>query len=187
MSSGGSTDARAAGGHAPARNEVAAAVELVGEADDLVSEALKPGRWPQRRTVERFLEEDRLERVLTLYGRAMRLDPDEPAYPWNLASALNRLGLNDLSLGFMTRAIHAAHRIGDEDWCGPDAYLALAEIAIDADEGDIALTALARAQELGGEAVDREIVRLLREVRSASRESRPETSLAGRLERLSAA
>jgi len=42
-----------------------------------------------------------------LYSRAMRLDPDEAAYPWNLASVLNRLGLNDLSLGFMMRAIHA--------------------------------------------------------------------------------
>ena len=148
---------------------------------------LKPGRWPQRRTVERFLGDDRLERVLLLYSRAMRLDPDEAAYPWNLASVLNRLGLNDLSLGFMTRAIHAAHRIGDQDWCGPDAYLALAEIAIDADERDIALTALARAQEQGGEADDRELLPLLREVRSTSGEPFPETSLAGLLQRLAAA
>lgn len=186
MSSGGSTDGRGAGGPAAADSAIAEAVELVNEADGLVFAILKPGRWPQRRTVERFLGQDRLERVLSLYTRAMRLDPDEPAYPWNLASVLNRLGLNDLSLGFMTRAIHAAHRIGDEEWCGPDAYLALAEIAIDAEEADIALTALARAQELGG-AEDRELLPLLREVRSASREPFPETSLAGLLERLAAA
>lgn len=81
----------------------------------------------------------------------------------------------------------AAHRIGDQDWCGPDAYLALAEIAIDADERDIALTALARAQEQGGEADDRELLPLLREVRSTSGEPFPETSLAGLLQRLAAA
>jgi tetratricopeptide (TPR) repeat protein len=110
MNSGGTTDGCAAGRRAAADSPIAEAVELVNEADRLVFDILKPGRWPQRRTVERFLGDDRLERVLLLYLRAMRLDPDEAAYPWNLASVLNRLGLNDLSLGFMTRAIHAVPR-----------------------------------------------------------------------------
>ena len=83
---------------------------LVREADEFMADVLRPGRWPQRRTIERFLDGDRLDRVLALYREAMRLDPLEPAYPWNLASALRRLGLNDLALSFVERAkIGRAH------------------------------------------------------------------------------
>ena len=186
MTSEGSTDGHAVGLRAAGASEIADAVELVNEADQLVFDILKPGRWPQARTVERFLKGDRLARVLSLYGRAMRLDPDEPAYPWNLASMLNRLGLNDLALGFIARAIHVAERAGEEEWSGPDSYLALAEIALDASEPDVALTALARARELAGDAQDGDVQRLLREVRKSSGDPRPEVSLAGLLEQLPA-
>lgn len=187
MSSGGTTDGPAAGHRAAGHSEIAKAVEFVNEADELIFAILKPGRWPEARTVERFLQGDRLERVLSLYGRAIRLDPEESAYPWNLASALNRLGLNDLALGFMARAIHVADRTSDEDWSGPDAYVALAEIAIDAGDHDVALTALARARKLGAVADDAHVQRLLNAVRELSGDPRPELSLAGLLERLPAA
>lgn len=185
MSKKRSTNKHAGRGRDGARSDVRTAEELVGQADELIGEVLAPGRWPQRRTVDRFLAGDRLERVLSLYGRAMRLDPDEAAYPWNLASTLNRVGLNHLALGFITHAIRVAERVGDTEWSGADAHLALAEIAIDADEPDIALTALARALELNGR-IGPHIRRLLRKVREASGEARPEVSLAGRLEQLPA-
>lgn len=160
---------------------------LVDEASELIAEVLSPRRWPQARTVDRFLEGDRLERVLSLYARAMAADPDEAAYPWNLASTLNRLGLNDLALGFIARAIHLAERAGDEDWSGSDVYMAMAEIAVDAGEPDVALTALARAQEMETGAGDEEnVVRLLNEIRVVSRDSNPQASLAASLQRLPA-
>jgi|SRR5665811_371430 len=119
---------------------------LVGDADELLADAFGPGEWPEAEAAERFLSEGKLDRVLALYGRAMRLDADEPAYPWNLGSAMNRLGLNDLALGFLARAIHLAAQRGESEWTGPDAQLALAEVAIDAGECDLALTALAHAR-----------------------------------------
>jgi hypothetical protein len=93
----GATDSGRAG-----RREVEARGEagrLIDDADALVDEVLSTGRWPQEKTVDRFLKGDCLERVLSLYERAMRLDPGEPAYPWNLASTLDRLGLSNLALG----------------------------------------------------------------------------------------
>jgi tetratricopeptide (TPR) repeat protein len=157
------------------------------EADALIAEVLAPGRWPQARTVDRFLEGDRLERVLSLYARAMVADPDEVAYPWNLASTLNRLGVNDLALGFIARAIHLAERTGDEEWSGSAVYMAMAEIAVDAGEPDVALTALARAQEMETDAgVDEDVARLLDEIRQVSRDSNPQASLAASLQRLPA-
>jgi tetratricopeptide (TPR) repeat protein len=128
--------------------EVAARCEagkLVDDADALVHEVLSTGRWPQQKTVDRLLKGDRLERVLSLYERAMRLDPGEPAYPWNLASTLDRLGLSDLALGYMVRAIQVAEETGDDEWAGADAHVALAEIALRTGETDLALTALASA------------------------------------------
>jgi tetratricopeptide (TPR) repeat protein len=168
--------------------EVAAKAEaLVGEADELLAEALTPGRWPEPETAERFLSEGKLDRVLALYGQAMRLDPSEPAYPWNLGSAMNRLGLNDLALGFLARAIHLAEQSGEREWSGPDAQLALAEVAIDAGEYDLALTALAHAraddQQNGREA---QIGDLLKEVRNGQDDPQPQTSLASLLEQLPA-
>lgn len=166
---------------------VAKAEQLVGEADELLAKALGPGEWPTNEVAERFLSEGNLDRVLALYGQAMRLDPTEPAYPWNLASALNRLGLNDLALGFITRAIHLAEQSGEREWSGPDAQLALAEVAIDAGEYDLALTALAHAraddQKNGRTA---EIENLLEEVGSERDDPRPQASLASLLEQLPA-
>jgi len=159
------------------------AAELVATADVLVGEGLRPGRWPQARTVERFLSDDRLERVIGLYERAMRLDPAEPSYPWNLAATLNRLGLNDLALGYMTRALSVAEEVGDEEWCDADSYLALAELELDAGETDKALTTITRARQLApGEAgVAAHAERLLKAARDQSHDQHPEVSLAVRL------
>lgn len=169
------------------REAAAKAEQLVGEADELLASAFGPGEWPEAEAAERFLAEGKLDRVLALYGQAMRLDADEPAYPWNLGSAMNRLSLNDLALGFLTRAIHLAKRRGEAQWSGPDAQLALAEVAIDAGEYDLALTALARAraddQQNGREA---QIGDLLNEVGSEQNDPSPQTSLASLLEQLPA-
>jgi|SRR3954451_5946601 len=166
---------------------VVKAEALVGEADELLADALASGRWPDAGTVDRFLSEGKLDRVLALYGQAIRLDSKEPAYPWNLASALNRLGVNDLALGFITRAIHLAEANGEAEWSGPDAQLALAEIAIDAGEYDLALTALAHAgaadPKNGREA---QIGELLKEVGSGQDDPRPQASLVSLLEQLPA-
>jgi len=168
--------------------EAAAEAEwLVNEADELLADALAPGRWPQAKTPARFLAEGKLDRVLALYGRATRLDPREPAYPWNLASALSRLGLNDLALAFMARAIHLATAAGESEWSGADAQLALAEIAIDAGESDLALTALAHARALDDRGARKEqIEERLREIRAERRDPQPQASLAALLERLPA-
>lgn len=168
--------------------EAAAKAEaLVGEADELLADVLAPGHWPEAKAAERFLSEGKLDRVLALYGQAMRLDPSEPAYPWNLASAMNRLGLNDLALGFMTRAIHLAAAKGEREWSGPDAQLALAEVAIDAGEYDLALTALAHARaEDERSKREEQIEILLKEVRSEQSDPRPHASLASLLKQLPA-
>ena len=138
----------AAGAGAPSASVEARAAELVRKADELVYAVLRPGRWPRRRTVERFLEGDRLERVLALYREAMVLDASEPAYPWNLASTLNRVGLHELALAFVERAIRVAQDVGDDEWADANAHLAWAEIALNARQYDVALVALARAKEL---------------------------------------
>ncbi len=166
---------------------VAKAEQLIGQADELLTGALKPGEWPEAEVAESFLAEGKLDRVLALYGQAMRLDPAEPAYPWNLGSALNRLGLNDLALGFIARAIHLAEQSGDSEWSGPGAQLALAEVAIDAGEYDLALTALAHARaddQRNGHAA--QIEDLLKEVRGGRDDPRPQASLASLLEQLPA-
>lgn len=169
------------------RAAAAKAEALVSEADELLADALGPGQWPESEVAEHFLSQGNLDRVLALYGQAMRLDASEPAYPWNLASAMNRLGLNDLALGFLTRAIHLAEQRGEREWSGPDAQLALAEVAIDAGEYDLALTALAHARadddRNGREA---QIGDLLKEVRSERRDPQPQASLASLLGQLPA-
>jgi tetratricopeptide (TPR) repeat protein len=166
---------------------VARAQQLVGDADELVAGVLAPGAWPEPDAVERFLGEGTLDRVLSLYGQAMRLDPREPSYPWNLASALNRLGINDLALGFMARAINLAAADGDEEWSGLDAQLALAEVAIDAGDYDLALTALAHAQAGDpGRKSGAQIKELLEAVRTEQRDPQPQASLASLLENLPA-
>lgn len=51
--------------------------------------------------------------------------------------------------GFLTRAIHTGKTVGDDDFCGADAYLALAELAVDSGNHDLAFVAIARARDLG--------------------------------------
>ena len=172
--------------HEPSQERKQKAGELVDQADRLVGEVLTPGRWPQAKTVDRFLEEGRLERLLSLYGQAMWLDPSEPAYPWNLSSALRRLGQNDLAVGFLTRAINIGERLGEDDFSGPDAYLALAEMAIDADEPNVGLVAVAHAYDLGRgrEDVDAYAKRLLADINSAIGGREAGRSLIALLERL---
>lgn len=166
---------------------VAEAQRLADEADELLAAPLAPGHWPDPEEAGEFLAQGKLDRVLALYGRAMRLDPGESAYPWNLATAMSRLGLSDLALAFMTRAVHVAGAAGEDDWTGPDAQLALAEVAIDAHEPDLALTALARARALDDRgARSRQIEDLLGEIRTEQHDSRPHASLAALLQRLAA-
>lgn len=163
----------------------ARAQELIGDADELLLEVLAPGVWPEPEAVEAFLGKGTLDRVLALYGQAMRLDPVEPAYPWNLGSTLNRLGINDLALGFMARAINLAAANGEDEWSGIDAQLALAEVAIDAGDYDLALTALAHAQagDPGGDG-GAQINQLLQAVRAEQNDPQPQASLASLLEKL---
>jgi tetratricopeptide (TPR) repeat protein len=173
------------------RREVEApgeAGKLVDDADAIVDEVLSPGRWPQEKTVDRFLKGDRLERVLSLYERAIRLDPAEPAYPWNLASTLDRLGLSNLALGHMARAIQVAEETRDDEWARADAHLALAEIALRAGETDLALTALASALDSDPEdpGVRSTASSLLEGITKATGTPRPHLALAARLERLPA-
>jgi tetratricopeptide (TPR) repeat protein len=183
MSSEGNT--RGPGGVAP--EAVARAQELVGSADELLAVVLAPGAWPEAKAVESFLGEGTLDRVLALYGQAMRLDQTEPAYPWNLGSALNRLGINDLALGFMARAINLAAANGEDEWSGIDAQLALAEVAIDAGDYDLALTALAHAQagDPNGDG-GTQINQLLEAVRAEQNDPQPQASLASLLVKLPA-
>jgi len=169
------------------REAVDKAAALVGDADALLGDAFGPGEWPEADAVDRFLSEGKLDRVLALYGQAMRLDAGEPAYPWNLGSAMNRLGLNDLALGFLTRAIHLSDQRGEGQWSGPDAQLAVAEVAIDAGEYDLALTTLAHARaDDEGNGREAQIGDLLKQVRSERDDPQPQVSLASLLERLPA-
>jgi tetratricopeptide (TPR) repeat protein len=163
------------------------AEQLVGEADELLASALAPGHWPDPEDVERFLSEGKLDRVLALYGQAIRLEPKEPSYPWNLGSTLNRLGLNDLALGFLSRAIHLAAENGEDEWSGADAQLALAEVAMDASEYDLALTALAHARE-ADESRDLwdQVKDLLVEIGRQRKDPKPQAALVSLLEQLPA-
>src|SRR5215471_5912211 len=165
----------------------AEAQRLVGDADEMLAGPLAPGHLPDAGEITQFLAQGNLDRVLALYGRAMRLDPNESAYPWNLAAAMSRLGLNDLALAFMTRAIHLADEAGESDWSGADAHLALVELAIDADEPDLALTALARARALDEQDKrSSQIEELLGEISAEQHDPEPHASLAALLQRLAA-
>ena len=119
---------------------------LVNEADRILTGVLDPTSWqPDSRAIAAFLESPDFERLLGLYLRAMDLDAGEPAYPWNLGSALNRLGRPDLALGLIGRAVKTGEEIGDDEWAGPDGYLLWAETAINAAQDDLAVVAIARA------------------------------------------
>ena len=126
------------------------AEHLVREAEALISEILRPGRWPRAATVERFLEGNRLERVLSLYSAAMESHPSEPSYPWNLASTLSRLGLNDLALAFIERALRVGRDVDPDEWDTPGSYLAWADTAIAAGQYDVALIPIAHALRANG-------------------------------------
>lgn len=126
-----------------ARNKARA---LVNQADRLLAGALDPTSWQaDRRRLAAFLNSEDFERFLGLYLRAMDLDGLEPAYPWNLGSALNRLGRPDLALAFVGRAVKTGEAIGDDEWAGPDGYLLWAETAINAGQDELAFVAIAKA------------------------------------------
>jgi tetratricopeptide (TPR) repeat protein len=145
----------------PARVEEAA--HLAEQAEEILGGYLQPGRLPTARVAHRFLRSGDLERVLGLYVQAMEGDPLEPAYPWNLASSLDRLRLPDLALLFIRRAIRVAREAGDLEWAGADANLALADIAIRAGEPETAEIAIDQAHRIDpGAPVERYLRRLRR-------------------------
>ena len=135
-----------AGVGSPAEAEKAAL--LAEQAEGIVGGFLQPGRWATARVARRFLDGDDLQRVLSLYARAMEKDPNEPAYPWNLASSLDRLRLPDLALIFIQRAIRVAREAGDDEWSGADAHLAWADVAIRAKEFETAGIAIEQARRI---------------------------------------
>jgi hypothetical protein len=122
--------------------------DAVDAAEEILGRYLKPGRWVTKPSRARFLGSGELQHVLALYEHAMALDPEEPAYPWNLASALDRLGLHDLALVYVQRALRVATAAGDEEWADGNAHLAWADIALNAGEKDVALVAIERARSL---------------------------------------
>lgn len=124
------------------------AEELVLEADALLGDVVGPGTHPRASTISRFEAGGGLERVLSLYLRAMRLDPAEPSYPWNLASSMSRVGQHHLALAFIEKAITVAHATGDEEWADAYAHMAWADVAIRAEQWEVALIALAGAWRL---------------------------------------
>jgi tetratricopeptide (TPR) repeat protein len=140
-----------------------AAPELVDRAEEILERYVKPGRWPRPRVAKAFRDAGHLEQVLGLYARAIEDEPDEPAYPWNLASSLDRLGLSDLALAYMRRAIRVAEETGDDEWAGADAYLALADIAVRSRDFDSARVAIEHAKRLEPSAPIERYQRLLRQ------------------------
>lgn len=172
-------------GRKPSRDEIEQATQLVDEAEQLIAEVLQPGEWPGDDSVLRFMSEGRLERTLALYLQAIRLDPLEPAYPWNLASTLSRLGLNELAFALIAQAIHVGEQTGQKDWAGAGEHLALAETALDAGQDDIAVVAIARATEIDSASQVQEQARqLLDDIRVNATGARPEKALAARLSRI---
>lgn len=165
-----------------------AAQKLAQEAEALISAVLQPGRWPQRQTVQRFMEDERLQKVLTLYTVAMELDPDEPSYPWNLASTLRRLGLNDLALAFIERALRVGMKVEPEEWDTPGTYLAWADAAIEAGQYDIALIPIAHAMKVKEDHPDvvASAKRLLRVIKRNKQSKNPAKDLADELSRVPA-
>lgn len=158
MTSNAASTSRHAGAarlNAGSAKAIESAAGLVDEAEAILGGYLHQGRWPAARTARRFLDSGDLERVLSLYTRAMEDDPREPAYPWNLASSLDRLRLSDLALIFIRRAIRVAEETGDREWAGADVHLACADIARHAGDTEMAELALDRAREIDPEAGNR--------------------------------
>jgi tetratricopeptide (TPR) repeat protein len=144
------------------------AASFAEQADEILGGYLRPGGWSTSGTAQRFVASGDLERVLSLYLGAMEHDPMEAAHPWNLASSLDRLQLPDLALPFMRRAIRVADDAGDHEWAGADAYLALADIAINAGQHGTARAAIEQAHKIDPAAPVERYRRRLREQRSAS-------------------
>jgi tetratricopeptide (TPR) repeat protein len=163
-SNAASTSRRAAAGPASAASAdaVEQAARLVEHAEELLGRYLRPGRRATARARQRFLLGDALQTVLGDYTRAMEKDPAEPAYPWNLASSLDRLGLPDLAVCFIRRAIRVAGETGDDEWAGADAHLAWADLAIRAGEPETAAIAIGHARNLDPEIDCQRYVRRLR-------------------------
>jgi tetratricopeptide (TPR) repeat protein len=158
----------------------AEASALIDKADELLADAFKARQEPAA-----SLSVGALERVLALYGAAIQKDPTEPAYPWNLGSALSRLGLDELALGFIARAVQLSAERGEDDWSGPGAQLALAEVALGAGAHDIALTSLAHAWVDDSEHAHVEaIVELLKELSDEQEDPQPQASLVWLLKQL---
>lgn len=172
-------------GRDPSREEVEQAAQLVEEAEHLIAEVLQPGRWPEPEEVRRFMSEGRFERTLSLYLQAIRLDPLEPAYPWNLASTLSRLGLSEVAYALIAQAIQIGEQTGQDDWTGAGEHLALAETALDAGQDDMAVVAIARATEIDtANHVRAQARRLLDEIRESGGGEQPGLKLATRLSRI---
>jgi tetratricopeptide (TPR) repeat protein len=170
------------------RGRAEGAPELVQEAETLISAVLHPGRWPQRQTVQKFMEDDRLQKVLSLYTAAMELDPNEPSYPWNLASTLRRLGLNDLALAFIERALRVGMKVEPEEWDTPGTYLAWADAAIEAGQYDVALIPIAHAMKMKEDHPDvvPSAKQLLRVIKRNKQSKNPAKDLADELGRVPA-
>jgi uncharacterized protein GlcG (DUF336 family) len=81
----------------------------------------------------------------------------------NLASSLDRLGLPDLALAYMRRAIRVAEEVGDDEWAGAAAHLALADIAIRSGDLDIAGLAIDQARRLDATASTERYQRMVRQ------------------------
>ena len=149
-----STSRRAAAARArvakarPARD----AARLAEDAEEILGSYLQPGHWPSAKSIRAFKDQGALEPVLVLYEQAMESDPTEPAYPWNLASSLDRLGMSDLAIAYMRRAIRMAEEVGDDEWAGADAHIALADIALRAGDSEIAALAIETARRLDPDA-----------------------------------
>ena len=137
----------------------------VDAAEKVLGLYLAPGRWPSDAARTRFMRSGDLERALALYECGMADDPREPAYPWNLASALDRMGLPHLALVYLQRAIRTAEAVGDDEWADASAYLALADIALKAGNPDLAMLCIERARALDPTVP---VERYIRRVRSSS-------------------
>lgn len=157
------------------------------EAERILARYLRPASLPREETRRRFIESGDLERVLVLYTRATELDPNEPAYPWNLASSLRRLDEPQLALAFVEQAIRVADETGDAEWADAYAHLAWAEVALAARQFDVALVALARARtKARDEGALADISRPVAAVESESGVKRRAEALADQLEGLTA-
>jgi tetratricopeptide (TPR) repeat protein len=124
------------------------ASRLVDEAEAILGSYFNADGTLQDGAVESFRNDGVLLGVKELYDAAIRLAPDEDSFPWNFASSLDRLGVSKLALRYIKRAVWTAADKGDDEWSGVGAYLAIVEVALNANDINAARTALAKAQRL---------------------------------------